>query len=67
MQAIEATGIVINETSIQIDIPVSIRGRIKILILWEEGISKPAQSILKFAGRFNKKDLLLLAKTIEEN
>jgi hypothetical protein len=64
MEAIETTGIIVNEKSIQLDYPIKNRGRIKLIILLD--IEKKSHSLLAFAGYFCEEELSSIKSSIEE-
>lgn len=70
MKAIETMGTIINETSLLLDIPVYIKGKIKVLLLFEEPEQKPSllsniDKLLSFVGRFSKEDLIGMKSIID--
>ncbi len=65
MEAIETTGMIVNEKSIQLDYPIKDRGRIKLIILLDNK-NDSVHSLLGFAGLFPEDELLLIKSGIEE-
>lgn len=65
MEAIETTGVIVSEKSIQLDYPINDRGRIKLIILIDNK-NYPTPSLLGFAGYFPIDELSIIKNTIEE-
>jgi hypothetical protein len=72
MKAIETMGTIVNETSILLDMPVLVKGKIKVLLLFEETeeqvIFLPSvDRLLRFVGKISQSDLIQMKRIIGED
>lgn len=66
MEAIEATGIIVDDKFIRLDSPIQNRGKIKLIILIDKDY-KPPHSILSFVGIFPQDELNQIKNSIDED